>query len=219
MLSLLEEHANIDPSCDILEIGCGCGCAAIAIADYLHGGTYRGLDIDRISIESCARNRAFQDKDFEFRWMDINSAQYNPTGIVNASEFVFPYDDASADVVFLTSVFTHMLPADVENYIREISRVLRPGGRLLFTAFLMDHGTDGASISFPFVFGSCRIHQQSVPERAVGYFHKSFEQICGEATLMPLKPPILGNWRTCSADGEDRELHFGQDVLVYAKDG
>ena len=38
--------------------------------------------------------------------------------------------------VFLTSVFTHMLPPEVRHYLREVRRVLRPQGRCLMTFLL-----------------------------------------------------------------------------------
>ena len=50
----------------------------------------------------------------------------------------FPCADNSFDLVFLTSVFTHMFAGDVENYLSEISRVLKPGGKCLITWFLLD---------------------------------------------------------------------------------
>ena len=42
-------------------------------------------------------------------------------------------DDASADFVIAMSVFTHLRKNDVAQYLREIGRVLRPGGKLLFS--------------------------------------------------------------------------------------
>jgi len=45
-------------------------------------------------------------------------------GTVAASEFVFPFADASFDFVSLASVFTHMLPVDLEHYAGQIARVL-----------------------------------------------------------------------------------------------
>src|SRR5262249_6440676 len=55
-------------------------------------------------------------------------------------EFVFPYADASFDFVFLTSVFTHMLPAEVAQYLREVRRVLRPAGRCPAAFFFLHAG-------------------------------------------------------------------------------
>jgi SAM-dependent methyltransferase len=51
---------------------------------------------------------------------------------------VFPYTDARFDLVFLFSVFTHMMPDDTSNYLQQIARVLKPGGRCLATFFLLD---------------------------------------------------------------------------------
>ena len=108
-----------------------------------------------------------------------------------------------------------MLPDDVGHYIAEIARVLRPGGTLLFTTFLMDDGTDGDSINFPYELPGCRIHQRSVPERAVGYYRRWLVDACARNSLAEKQPPVLGNWRTCAADGDDPNAGFGQDVMVF----
>lgn len=51
-----------------------------------------------------------------------------------------PIDDSSVDVVISRSVFEHL--TDPDSVYREISRVLRPGGRLIFlTANAWDYGT------------------------------------------------------------------------------
>src|SRR3954452_23014549 len=42
-------------------------------------------------------------------------------------------------LVFLCSVFTHMMPNEAANYIGEIARVLKPGGRCVVTYFLLNH--------------------------------------------------------------------------------
>jgi len=58
-------------------------------------------------------------------------------GGIPATEFTFPYEDDSFDLVFGLSLFTHLLPADLERYLHETRRVLRPGGRSLYTFFLL----------------------------------------------------------------------------------
>ena len=68
----------------------------------------------------------------------IHNAQYNPRGKQRACEYVFPYGDKSFDVALAASLFTHLRPFEGERYLEEVSRVLRPGGRLLGTWFLID---------------------------------------------------------------------------------
>ena len=217
MAELLRKYANLNPESDVVEIGCGCGCGAIGLTHVLNTGSYRGMDIDAPSIDSCRKNSAFLNKNFQFYRMDLFSAQYNPEGKYKSSEYVFPYGNESADIVFLTSVFTHMLPADIEHYMAEVSRILRPGGVLLCTVFLLDLGDEGASISFPYDRGNHRLHQETVPERAVGYMYSFFSDVCKSVALRPKYEPVYGNWRTNTMDGNDKKISFGQDILVFEK--
>lgn len=217
MAELLRKYASLKPESDVVEIGCGCGCGAIGLSRVLKVGSYRGMDIDARSILSCQNNSVFSSKNFQFDQMDLYSSQYNPEGKFKSSEFIFPYLDESADIVFLTSVFTHMLPPDVEHYIAEISRVLRPGGVLLCTVFLMDLGDEGASISFPYDRGNHRLHQEAIPERAVGYMYPFFRDVCQSVALSSRCEPVYGNWRSHVMDGNDKNNSFGQDILVFEK--
>ena len=66
-----------------------------------------------------------------FAHADIANALYNPGGSVRASDYRFPYEDASFDFAFAISVFTHLVQDDAANYIAEAARVLASGGRLL----------------------------------------------------------------------------------------
>jgi SAM-dependent methyltransferase len=62
---------------------------------------------------------------------------------VPAHNYVFPFHDESFDVVLLASVFTHMRSVGVSNYLSEIKRVLRPGGYVLASCFLIDEAVVG----------------------------------------------------------------------------
>jgi SAM-dependent methyltransferase len=77
-------------------------------------------------------------KNFRFVHADVYSKYYNPRGKRAAAAYSFPYADATIDCVFLTSVFTHMLPDDVPHYLSEISRVLVPGGRCISSFWITD---------------------------------------------------------------------------------
>jgi len=74
---------------------------------------------------------------------EILSRRYNPKGRYRAEEYTFPYKDEFFDFVFLTSVFTHILPKGVRNYTSEISRVMKPGGRCFIMYFMLNEESLG----------------------------------------------------------------------------
>lgn len=124
----------------VLELACGHGRAAHGLLHYLRSpGLYRGFDVDRRQVELARELIQSIAPNFQFEWADIYSRETNPSGVELAESFVFPYEDESFDVVFAASLFTHLLPAATERYFRESRRVLRPGGRILFSFFLLDH--------------------------------------------------------------------------------
>ena len=131
---------GLRPEHRLLDIGCGIGNIAIGLKDYLRGG-YDGLDIHPEAIDWCQRTLTPQYPSFRFHRADVASRAYNPNGRVPASEYRFPFPDRSFDFIFLASVFTHMMPDEVERYVREISRLLAPGGRCVESYFLLNDET------------------------------------------------------------------------------
>jgi SAM-dependent methyltransferase len=92
----------------------------------------------KAGIDWCQQRITPRYPHFRFQQADILNGHYNPTGRYPATEYRFPYADAQFDFVFLTSVFTHMPPAEVAQYVAEIARVLKPGGRIFATFFLLN---------------------------------------------------------------------------------
>jgi SAM-dependent methyltransferase len=108
----------------VLEVGCGIGRAAIPLTMYLKNqGKYEGFDIIPQAISWCQKNITPKYPRFHFQLADIFNRAYNPKGKYQASEYRFPFPNESFDFIFLTSVFTHLLPKDLENYFSEITRV------------------------------------------------------------------------------------------------
>lgn len=212
---LLVQHAGIDPESSILEIGCGCGRTALALKNYLKGGSYTGMDIERESIRYCQNASVFQCDAFTFDFLDVQNDEYNPAGEAAASDYVFPYEDGEFHAVFLVSVFTHMLTDDVKNYIEEIARMLKPGGTLMLTTFLMDHGKQSSRLFFPLSDKEHHFNNREMPEVAVGYYRQFFVDEC-EAHGLFLKQSLLGGWRG-SDSSVSPESGFSQDMLFFAK--
>lgn len=136
---------GLEPQWRVLEVGCGCGRIARQLTDTLgRTGSYDGIDVMRSHLGWCANEISTRFANFHFWHANVYNSSYNPSSQIEATEYSFPFDDGFFDFVFLASVFTHMLPDDVEHYMAEISRVLRPGGRTLITYFLLNESSRAA---------------------------------------------------------------------------
>src|SRR4029079_302816 len=117
----------------------------------------------------CRRAITPRNARFRFHHADIAGGAYNPSGRLTAGTYRFPFDDRSFDFVFLGSVFTHMLPEDVAHYLREIARVLAPGGTCAASFFLLADERRGdveagrSFLAFPFPVASGRLHDRRRP--------------------------------------------------------
>lgn len=140
----LIELAGLQPEFRVLDVGCGIGRVAVPLTAYLdEKGSYEGFDIVKSAISWCTKNIHDPYPNFRFTHIDLKNDLYNLGTDQEAKDFVFPYGDGEFDLVFLTSVFTHMVLADVVNYLEQIHRVLKPGGRCFATFFLINEETKG----------------------------------------------------------------------------
>lgn len=136
---ILIDLAGLRADSRVLDVGCGIGRMAIPLTRTLGPrGSYDGFDVVEEGIRWCHRNITPKHPNFRFTTIEVRNGVYRPRGRVDATALRFPYADASFDVVLLASVFTHMHVPAVAHYLHEIRRVLRPSGRALVTAFLLD---------------------------------------------------------------------------------
>ena len=214
----LVELCGLEPSDAVLDVGCGSGRIAVPLAGYLnHEGRYAGFDISKEAIAWCKENVSRTHPNFDFEVADIENKYYNPNGKYKSSDFRFPHSDASFDVVFLTSVFTHMLPTDVEHYMQEIARVLKSGGKCLSTFFLLNEESirltkaKKRTPNFKYHRQGYRTSNAKRPEAAIAYpeaFVRELYEKCGLKLEEPLR---YGSW--C---GRTDYLTF-QDVVIAVK--
>ena len=211
----LVQLAGLGRDDDVLDIGCGSGRLAIPLLEFLGPqGSYRGFDIVPDWIRWCEDNITSRNPRFRFTLADIRNRKYNPSGAVEASAYRFPYGSDSFAVAFATSVFTHLMPADVENYVTEAARVLEPGGRLLATFFLLGDRsragvrTGSAAIDFGHRLDGCWVTDPALPELAVAYDEKDVRKLHREHGLELVEPIHYGSW---SGNAGARDY---QDIVV-----
>ncbi len=98
----------------ILDFGCGCGRVARWWAD-LHGPRLFGSDYNPRLTVWCRAN-------LPFLAVETNAAD-PPTA----------FDSESFDLIYAISVFTHLPEKPGRRWMRELARLLKPGGLVLFT--------------------------------------------------------------------------------------
>jgi SAM-dependent methyltransferase len=207
---------GLQPSHDVLEVGCGIGRMARPLTGYLSTGSYEGLDIVPSGIRWCERNITSRFPRFRFSLADIRNSEYNRKGTLRASEYSFPYPDGRFDFCALTSVFTHMLAADTDRYLSELSRVLRPGGRTLATFFLLNDesvravAAESSSLLFRYGLADCWTTDLQVPETAIAYDERTLGRLL-EKNGFVLESIHYGNW--CGRS----QYRSYQDILVMRR--
>ena len=217
-LTFFVDLGGLTPGERVLDIGCGIGRMAVPLTEYLsHEGRYEGFDIVEPGIRWCTKTITPRFPHFRFQVADLYNKTYNPKGKYSATDYPFPYPDASFDFALATSLFTHLLPRDTDHYIQEISRVLAPGGRCFATFFLLNAESEGliaqgkSERSFSHPVPGCRVNNPDVPEDAVAYPEEELIALIARHGLRLRGPIRYGKW-----PGRSEWLSY-QDVLIFEK--
>lgn len=136
-----------------------------------------------------------------------------------ADSFKFPYTSSFFDIVFLFSVFTHMDKSEIGNYLSEIFRVLKPGGRCLCTFFIYDEKSEETvakelgSFSFPIAGDGVRFMDRTVKSANVAIEEHTLRAMVSDSGLRWLRT-CPGYWKDSSV--KDMGYDF-QDMVVLLK--
>ena len=118
-------QADLKPRDRVLDVGCGTGTLVIAIKQRQESADVFGLDPDPKAL-ARARSKAVR------AGVRVQFEQ----GFSDA----LPYADASFERVLSSLMFHHLPRAVKEGTLREVVRVLRPGGELHLLDFTGSHG-------------------------------------------------------------------------------
>lgn len=213
------ELCDLGPNDSMLDIGSGTGRKTLPLLSYLTGrASYLGMETVKSGVDWC-RDKYSAFPNFTFLEIDVQNQLYNPRGTCEASAYRFPLPDQQFDVVVLNSVFTHMMPAEVENYLGEVARVLRVGGRCLVSFFLLNGESQAlieagvSSIELKHELGPARALSETEPELAIGYEEEFVLALYRRVGLEIRQPIHYGSW--C---GRDRHLSY-QDLIVGMRTG
>ena len=213
-----QKYCDFNRDSAILDVGCGIGRMAIPFTNYLSAkGRYEGFDIVKVGIDWCTKNIHSRFDNFRFKLIPLKNDLYRLDTNEMAAELKFPYEENSFDFVFLTSVFTHMLPMDVENYIKEIQRVLVKDKKCFSTFFIIDEENETmqnniGSKKFPYNFGNYYLMDKKVKEANVA-FKKSYIIELLKKNNLELTHFIKGNWSGI----KNTELNEHQDIVIFKK--
>jgi SAM-dependent methyltransferase len=193
--------AGLRPDERVLDVGCGIGRMARPLAGYLRPpGGYDGFDIVPAGIAWCAHAYTSGHPHFAFHLADVRNALYRPDAGVEAREYRFPFVDAAFDFAFATSLFTHLLPDAADRYLAELGRVVRPGGRVLLTFFLLDadarrrQDAGEGDLAFTEALGPARAVAGPRPEDALAYDERWIRERLDFHELDLREPVRRGSW-------------------------
>jgi SAM-dependent methyltransferase len=112
----LVNFAGVKPSEKVVDLACGTGVVAVTAA--LRGATVKALDLSPVLLERARFNASVAKVNIDFTEGDVEA---------------LPYKDGEFDVVL--SQFGHMFAPRPEVAIKEMLRILKPGGRIAFSTW------------------------------------------------------------------------------------
>ena len=215
-LSLCRSFGHLQQDDSVLDLGCGIGRTALALVGFLSDqGSYHGIDVIKFAVQWCTEHIASKRSNFSFSHADIYSAVYNARGRLLAKDYRLPLEDKSVSFVLATSLFTHLLPDSVENYLAEIGRVMKKDGRCLSSWFLLDnanHLTQAhRTIQFNHIFSNHAQTSLYAPEQAVAYKVDYLNALFARLGLCT-DGIYYGGW-----SGKQPTIDSGQDIIVLQK--
>jgi 2-polyprenyl-3-methyl-5-hydroxy-6-metoxy-1,4-benzoquinol methylase len=121
LLAILTRE-GLEPTDTLVDLGCGTGRLAVHAIPFLSDGRYVGIDIAQAMLSEAQKRveTTIPDPPCQVSWIH----QTTP---------IFELETDSVDMICAFSVINHMEHEDAYSYLKGALRVVRPGGRFVFT--------------------------------------------------------------------------------------
>jgi 2-polyprenyl-3-methyl-5-hydroxy-6-metoxy-1,4-benzoquinol methylase len=204
----------------VWDIGCGCGMLELALQASGWRGRLIGTDIHKPCIDWAQKHIGTGVGGHSFIHMDIYNSAYWRKGRLTAQQWLNGFAETGFDVVVAKSLFTHILPEELDMYLKAIAERLKPGGRALLTFFILSQeqqqmAAQGKNrLSFhPYGKGAeCFVRNLMAPTAAVAYTRSYLMNALLDAGFKSERCRLFPGVWTGSPDG----LSF-QDMVVVEK--
>ena len=120
-------HVNIKPGDYVLDVGCGGGKTVGKLSDMVGNGKVYGIDYSDLCIKKAEK-------------LNHKNVLCGKVKLQKATVAALPFDSEKFDLV--TAVETYYFWPDKLNDLREIWRVLKPGGRIMLVFEMLKDKND-----------------------------------------------------------------------------
>jgi len=126
MIRHVIQDGHMEPTYQVLEIECGIACISLPIIKRLTNGKYYGVDPSKSRIEWCQRQiiPACSSRNVQFQWLPDSNSLSLPN-----------IDNDQLDIVYSFCSFLTLPSTSIEAYLKEIHRILKPGGQVILSIF------------------------------------------------------------------------------------
>jgi SAM-dependent methyltransferase len=210
------------PSARVLDVGSGIGRKSIPLMQFFDSsGLYVGLEPCLADVKWCSAEITTRAPRLTFVWVDVRHQLYNIKGKLRADQLTLPWPDESFDYVTIWSVFTHLYAREVGHYLNEVSRVLKPGGVVASSYFLINArareavrtGSTAARVLCRIQGDACWTCFPRSPLAWIGLDEEWIRSVHESAGLHVEDPLRYGSWSNNSVPEEYASLNF-QDIVV-----
>jgi ubiquinone/menaquinone biosynthesis C-methylase UbiE len=188
----------------VIDVGCGSGRLATKLARY-PALRYLGLDVVPELLDYARRKAGRED----FRFERVDAVR-------------LPVEASAADFCVFFSVFTHILPEESYVYLEEAHRVLKPGGKAVFS--FLEHAS--AASRPVFEANLAWVRERHVAGHLNTFLHRADLRAWAERIGFEVAALHLGESRFIEVDAEcaapavaEGLYALGQSVCVLRKRG